>query len=381
MARLRVGVVGVGHLGRHHARILAGLEGVELVAVADARLDQATTVAAPLNAQAFADYRQLFGTVDAVSIAVPTTLHFEVASAFLDRGTPALIEKPIARDPAEAEALVALAERRGVVLQVGHIERFNPAFDALATSGIRPKFVAAERQGTFTFRSTDIGVVHDLMIHDLDLLLSLVAAPVKSVSAVGISLFGTLEDVASARIEFEDGCVANLTASRASYQPSRKLRAWGVEGYATLDFAARHATIIRPSERLRLGSLDLDGLDLAQPELVREHLFGKVLEVEQVAATSTRDALTMELEDFVRAVTTGTSPRVGGPDALRAMRVADQVLRSLGAHEWEGRSDGPVGPRPNVAVHEPSAAPPPPKAWSYRPLRERLARRSRHDRA
>src|SRR3954454_17199040 len=268
MKRLRVGVVGVGHLGQHHARILASLPDVELVAVADSRPGQAQAVADKYGTRAVGDYRQLLDQVDAVSVAVPTVLHREVAGTFLARGIPTLVEKPLASTLAEAELLLSLSHSTGAILQVGHMERFNPALSALQQMPIRPKYIACERLSTYTFRSTDIGVVLDLMIHDIDLVLSLVAAPVRSVSALGVSIFGGHEDVANARVEFEDGCVADLTASRASYVASRKMRLWGAEGYATLDFATRRATLVRPSDRLRLGHLDLDEIDLTQPSAV-----------------------------------------------------------------------------------------------------------------
>jgi len=357
-SRLRVGVIGVGHLGRHHARIFSGIEGVELVGVADARIEQAREVAGACGTSAFGDYQELLDRVDAVSVAVPTLLHREVAGAALELGIPTMVEKPLATTLAEAEELVALAESRGTLLQVGHIERFNPALAALDGLRLRPKFVAAERLGTYTFRSTDIGVV-------LDLLLSLVAAPVRSVAAVGVSLFGVHEDVANARIEFLDGCVANLTASRASFQAVRKMRLYGPEGYATLDFAARQATILRPSDRLRRGELaaDLEGLDVSQPSAVRDRLFGKILRVDKVQAEG-REPLALELEDFVHAIRTGGRPRVGGEDALRAVRLADQILRKIREHQWEGSPDGPIGPQ---QLPEPLAGPiaglPGPMSW------------------
>jgi predicted dehydrogenase len=334
MTRLRVGVVGVGHLGQHHARILSAMPGVELVAIADARAEQAEAVAAKCSTVPLGDYRLLLGLVDAVTIAVPTCLHREVAGAFLDQRIATLVEKPMASSLAESEQLVAQARASGALLQVGHIERFNPALLALDELPVRPKFVNAERLSTYTFRSTDIGVVFDLMIHDLDLVLSLIDAPVRSVAAVGVSLFGEHEDVANARIEFEDGSVANLTASRASYTPIRKMRIWGAEGYASLDFAAKQATLIRPSDHLKRGRLDLEGVDLSQPVAVREHLFGKVLRVDRVQPEA-REPLALELEDFVSAALGLTQPRVSGEDALRAVRLADQVLRCLQAHRWD----------------------------------------------
>jgi predicted dehydrogenase len=337
MKQLRVGVVGVGHLGQHHARILSAMPGVELVAVADARIEQAQAVAAKCGCVALDDYRPLLDSVDAVTVAVPTVLHREVAGTFLEKGIATLVEKPMAATLAESEKLVALASASGAVLQVGHIERFNPALQALEQLAVRPKFVSAERLSTYTFRSTDIGVVFDLMIHDLDLVLSLIAAPVRSVAAVGVSLFGEHEDVANARIEFANGTVANLTASRASYTPIRKMRIWGAEGYASLDFAAKQATLIRPSEQLRRGRLDLEGVDLSQPAAVREHLFGKILRVDRVEPEA-HEPLALELADFVSAARGLSRPRVSGDDALRAVRLADQIVRSLETHRWDDES-------------------------------------------
>jgi len=369
MSRLRVGVVGVGHLGRHHARVLAALPDVDLVGVVDSRPDQAAAVAEACGTAAHADHRELIGRVDAVSVAVPTRFHRSVAGAFLERGIPTLVEKPLATSLAEAEELVALAEANATLLQVGHIERFNPALNALDGLAFRPKYITAERLGVYTFRSTDIGVVLDLMIHDIDLVLSMVAAPVRSVQAVGVGVFGGHEDVANARVEFEDGCVANLTASRASFQAVRKMRLWGAEGYVTLDFATRQGTLIRPSDRLRRGEVDLDGLDLSQPAAVKERIFGKILRVDQVQGEG-REPLALELEDFVHAVRSGSRPRVTGADGLRSIRLADQILRSLEAHAWEGTPEGPAGPH---ALPEPLAEPiiglPAPKSWRYRGLR------------
>jgi len=338
MNPLRVGVIGVGHLGQHHARILGSLPGVKLVGVVDARPEQARAIAAKFQTEALVDYRELFGRVDAVSVAVPTNLHREVAGAFLERGVGAMVEKPLAGSLAEAEELVALSRSTGAILQVGHIERFNPVLSAYRDASIRPKYLTAERLSIYTFRSTDIGVVHDLMIHDLDLVLDMVRSPIRSVSAVGVSLFGDHEDVANARLEFQDGTIANLTASRASYAPTRKMRIWGAEGYISLDFAAKEATVVQPSEAFLAGEIDVDGVDLSQPSAIKEHLFGQVLKVDQIQKTD-REPLALELENFVSAVRGETSPRVTGEDALDALRVADQILQSLDAHRWD---DGPA---------------------------------------
>jgi predicted dehydrogenase len=356
MDRLRVGVVGVGHLGRHHARILAGLPDVQLVGVVDSRWEQARQVGEPLGAASFTDPADLLPLVQAVSIAVPTTAHRAVAEPFLDLGIPTLIEKPLAQTPADAEALVSLAQRRGAILQVGHIERFNPGFQTLVEARLRPRYLAADRNGTYTFRSTDISVVLDLMIHDIDLVLSLVKAPVRSVSAIGLALFTNLEDVAQARVEFEDGSVADLSASRASYQPARRLRLWGENGYAMVDFATRQSTIVRPPDGFRPGNIDWSNVDRAQPASVRDRLFGEILRVEKHEPPAI-DALTAELLDFVTAIRTGSRPRVDGSDGLNAVRLADQVERMIRARRFDGIQSERTAQ---------TTAVPAPKFWKHR---------------
>jgi predicted dehydrogenase len=362
MARLRMAVVGVGHLGKEHARILAGLEDVELVGVADVNTQQAETVAARLGAPAYTDYRPLLDRVDAVSVVVPTSQHFAVAAEFLRRGLPVLVEKPLAATVEEAEALVDLADRAGALLQVGHIERFNPAFEELLEHPIQPKFVTCQRLGPFTGRSTDIGVVLDLMIHDLDLLLALVRGPVRHVEALGVSLFGGHEDVANARLHFANGCIADVTASRASPTPQRRMHAWAPEGFARLDFARRTLTFVQPSARLRRHGLDPRRLDAGERARLKEDFYGGHLEVLELDRNH-GDQLTRELADFVRCVRTGAAPRAGGAAGLNAVALATRVLDSLRAHSWEGHGDGPTGPfhlpvplGPLFAPHEGEAA-------------------------
>ncbi|MCI0461171.1 MAG: Gfo/Idh/MocA family oxidoreductase [Gemmataceae bacterium] len=343
MARLRMAVVGVGHLGKEHARILGGLDEVELVGVADINSEQAQAIAARLGTRAHTDYRSLLGQVEAVCCVVPTSQHLAVASEFLRRGIPVLVEKPLAASLDEAESLVELAERHGALLQVGHIERFNPAFEELLARPLRPKFVTCERIGPFSGRSTDVGVVLDLMIHDLDLLLALVRAPVRRVEGVGVSLLGTHEDLADARLHFTNGCVAGVTASRVSATPSRCMQVWGAEGYARLDLARRRLTLVQPSQELRSRGLDPRRLDPAALSRLREELFGRHLEVLE-RDLDRGDQLTRELQDFVRCVRTGAEPRVSGAEGLRAMALASRVLDSIRTHAWEGHSHGPVGP-------------------------------------
>jgi predicted dehydrogenase len=314
---------------------------VELVGVADTRPEQAREVATRTGTRSFDHYRELLEIVDAVSIAVPTCVHREVAGAFLERGIATLVEKPLAASLFEAEELARLASERGALLQVGHIERFNPALSTLENLPIRPRYIEAERLSTYTFRSTDIGVVLDLMIHDLDLVLAMVPAAVRLVMGVGVSVFGGHEDIANAWIEFEDGTVACLAASRASVHASRKMRIYGAEGHASLDFATKQGTLIRPSDRLRRGELDIDDLDISAPAAVKERVFGRILRVDQVQGEGP-EPLAQELADFVQAARGVALPRVSGQEALRAMRLADQVIQEIKAHRWEGAETGDV---------------------------------------
>ncbi|HEV3445319.1 MAG TPA: Gfo/Idh/MocA family oxidoreductase [Gemmataceae bacterium] len=344
MARLRVAVVGVGHLGKEHARILADLPDVELVGVADVNAEQSQTVARRLGCRAFANYRAFLHLADAAVIAVPTTAHHSVAAEFLRCGIPVLVEKPLAATLEEAESLVELGQRHRALIQVGHIERFNPALERLQEHALQPKFVQGERLGTFTGRSTDIGVVLDLMIHDLDVLVALVRSPVRSIDALGVSIFGGCEDVANARLSFANGCVANLTASRASYAAHRCMQIWGPEGFARLDFAKRHLTFVQPSEQVRRYGLDTRTLDPASRAMLKDELFGRHLEVLAFDCNPNADQLTGELKDFVRCVQEGRQPRVTGEDGRDAMALATRILKSIEEHQWEGHAAGAIGP-------------------------------------
>jgi predicted dehydrogenase len=339
MARLRVAVIGVGHLGKEHARILATLPEVDLVGVADVDGAQAQAVAQRCGTRGYADYWPLLNLVDAATIAVPTTNHFAIALEFLRRRIPVLVEKPLAATLAEAETLVQVAQRERTLLQVGHIERFNPAFEELQRHPLQPKFVECERLGPYSGRSTDIGAVLDLMIHDLDLLLTLVAAPVRSVEAVGVTIFGRHEDVANARLVFANGCVANVTASRASAHPHRRMRVWSPEGYVALDFARRGVTLVQPTAQLRNHGLTLHN---SEPETT-QGIFERSFQVLQLDRNQ-GDQLTRELQDFVRCVRTGAAPRVGGEAACAALALATRVLDGLRLHQWDGYADGPTGP-------------------------------------
>jgi predicted dehydrogenase len=332
MKRLRLAVIGVGHLGKEHARILAGMPDVELVGVADVNAAQAAAVAQRCGTRAFSDYRPLLTQTDAAVVVVPTIHHRAVAADFLRRGIAVLVEKPLAAELAEAAELVDLARRQAVTLQVGHIERFNPAFEELCRRSWRPRFISCERLGTFTGRSTDIGAVLDLMIHDLDLLLALVCGPVREVQAVGLSVLGGHEDVAQARVVFEIGCVANLSVSRVSAAPLRRMQVWSEEGFACVDFAKKHLTLVQPTDELRRLRLDPRRLDAAALAGLKADLYGRYLQTAELNCQG-GDQLTRELEEFLHCVRTGERPRASGEEGLAALDLAARVLDGLRAAE------------------------------------------------
>jgi predicted dehydrogenase len=336
-------VIGVGHLGKEHARILAGLPDVELVGVADVNGEQVQVVARQCGTRAYTTYWPLLNLVDAACIVVPTVQHHAIASEFLRRGIPLLVEKPLASNLEQASALVDFAHQHGALLQVGHIERFNPAFEELQRHPMQPKLVECQRIGPFTGRSTDIGAVLDLMIHDLDLLLTLVQAEVRAVDALGAAIFGGHEDVVNARVSFTNGCVANLTASRVSPQPVRQMRIWAPEGYASVDFAKRRLTLVQPSEHLRFNGLDPRRLEPGTRAWLKDDLFGTHLQVRDQNCDH-GDQLTRELLHFVHCVQTGARPRVSGEEGRKALDLAARILESVRTHQWEGHAAGATGP-------------------------------------
>lgn len=327
--QVRVAVVGAGHLGRHHARLYAAIPHARLVGVADVRPERAREVAQAYGATPTADYRELIDRVDAASIAVPTKNHFAVARDFIERGKPLLIEKPLTRSLDEADELLALAERNGVLIQVGHIERFNPAFMAAKEHLAAPLYIDCNRIGPFTFRSLDIGVVLDLMIHDLDILLDLVDAPVASVEAVGVPVLTAHEDIANARITFAhpNGAlrtVASLTASRVATHAVRKVRIVLPDAYISLDYGERRAHLYRK----RPGAPDAAQIDPRAIDDVKGFVFDKFLSVEEIPVEP-HDALEQELLSFLRCVATGEEPLCSGQDGRRALELATRILASI----------------------------------------------------
>ncbi len=343
--RLPVAVVGVGHLGKEHARILASLPDVELVGVVDPRQAQAEAVAQRCGTRAFADHRDLPPHVRATVVAAPTVHHHAVARDLLSRGLSLLVEKPLACDAAQADDLVVLADRAGATLQVGHVERFNPCFEELQKRPLRPRYITCQRCSGLTGRSLDIGVVLDLMIHDLDLVLALVGAPVRSVEALGVAVLGGHEDLAQARVCFANGCVVDLMASRAHPEPVRRMQVWGAEGYAGVDFAKRKLTLMQPAEALRRGQLDVRRLSAEALGALKTELFTRHVQTCEVDCDRPGpDQLTRELQDFVGAVRSRRAPRVDGAAGRDALALACRIVDSLSSHAWEGRQDGPHGP-------------------------------------
>jgi predicted dehydrogenase len=317
MTKLKVGVIGVGSLGQHHARVYSELPEVELVGVADSDRDRAGEVAARHGTQVFGDYRELLQKSQAVSVVVPTSLHYQVAKEVIASGNHLLLEKPITSTLEQARELVALAGRRPVTLQVGHIERFNPAVRAAAGHIASPKFIECTRIAPFVSRGTDVPVVLDLMIHDIDIILSFVRSPLKSVSAIGFCLVSEKEDIANARLEFANGCVANVTASRISAKKERKVRFFQRNAYISVDYMKPEVRVYRLKGQPK-GVLDLAKMvDYQEPRIDKQ------------------EPLKAELAAFVDAVARGSQPPVTGQDGLLALEVAGRILESIARHRMD----------------------------------------------
>lgn len=349
MKQLRIAVVGTGALGRHHARILSAFEGVTLVAVAEINAASGQTVARNCGTEWVADHRELLDQVDAAVIAVPTFAHLDVASDFLERSIPLLVEKPVAADAVQARQMVELADQKSALLQVGHVERFNPALTAAWPLVGEPKYIRAERFSPYAFRSTDISVVHDVMIHDLDLVLAMVDSPVLRVAAFGVSLMGGHVDCVQTRLTFSNGCIADLTANRVSPAQRRHMQVWSASGCTDIDFASREVVHYAVSDALKYGTPPLErarqpGADIEQ---LKAEVFGTFIKVHK-PLIAVRDSLTEELLAFVSCVRSGARPLVDGHEALRAMLVAEDILACVASHQWDGHAAGAIGPFPRV---------------------------------
>jgi predicted dehydrogenase len=330
-------------LGRIHARIAAGVEDIDLVAVADPVESCRTSVAQEANTRPVADYHQLIGEIEAAIIATPTTHHHSIGMELLGCGIPLLVEKPLALTSHEANDLVTLARQKNVALQVGHVERFNPALTAVATDVRDPKYIEATRTSGYTFRSTDIGVVMDMMIHDLDIVLSTASSTVKDVQALGISVLGGHEDMATAWLTFASGCVAQLSASRVSFQQKRTMSIFTARGSASLNFATHEATVVKPNDAVLRREFRADRLSMEERAYYKEHVFDELLVRSQREAMPV-NAIQEEQRDFVAAVRTGKAPRVDGVAGRDAIAVAELILERIEEHAWDGTPTGRHGP-------------------------------------
>jgi len=309
---VRVGVVGVGYVGHHHARIYSELSGVELVGVVDIDEARLRELGPRPRTYLCRDYRDLLGMVDAVSVAVPTLLHYPIAKEFLESGVDVLVEKPIAQSLSQADELVEIAKGSDRIFQVGHIERFNGAVKALEAIVKSPGFIECHRLGPFAHRNTDVDVVLDLMIHDIDIILNLIKSPVTAVTAVGVPVISDQVDIANARLQFESGCVANLTASRVSVERVRRIRIFQRDTFISLDYSQQEIAIYHrvPGQP--------DAAPEANPRIVKEDLF-----------IDKAEPLRVELESFIECVRSRKRPLVSGEEGRDALKVAAQIVERL----------------------------------------------------
>lgn len=307
--KLRTAVIGAGHLGRYHAQKYAVLPASQFVGIADVSPEARAKLSEELKTTAFADYRELLGRVDAVSIATPTPHHYEIARAFLEAGAHVLVEKPITTTLDEARSLIDVAANAGKVLQVGHVERFNPGILALDRVLKVPRFVESHRLAPFKQRGTDVNVVLDLMIHDIDIIQNIVHAPIASLDAIGTSVFSGGLDIANARIRFSNGCVANTTASRVSLKTERKLRIFQDDAYMSVDLQQKILTVVRKSDAPAEGELPQVRID--------EQAFEQ------------GDALKSQIESFLECAAQGKEPLVTGEDGLRALETAIRITEQV----------------------------------------------------
>jgi predicted dehydrogenase len=310
---MNVGVIGVGHVGYHHARVYSQLPGVTLAGVCDTDQERMNKAATDFSTTGWLEYERLLEQADAVSVAVPTSLHHSVTKTCLETGVSALVEKPLCADLAGAEELVRLARDKGLTLQVGHVERFNGAVRKLAEVVQNPRFIECHRLSPYPSRGDDVGVVLDLMIHDLDIVLSLVKSEVTQAEAIGVPVFSPHEDIANARLKFADGCVANLTASRVSVDRMRKIRIFESDAYVSVRYDDQEVKVYRKrDDKLRRGLDPMQCIDI------------DVLPVDK------EEPLRAELASFVHCVQTGERPVVSGEDGRNALKLALELTEQIG---------------------------------------------------
>ncbi|MDG2385263.1 MAG: Gfo/Idh/MocA family oxidoreductase [Pirellulaceae bacterium] len=328
MNKLNLAVIGCGHLGRIHARLATQLQGADLVAVCDPDPHAREQVARSNDCESTGDFRSLLPSIDAAILAAPTSLHCPIAIELIQHGIHVLVEKPITTDLNEAEKLTSAANLQGVVLAVGHVEQFNPTFAEARKQIQKPRFIEAVRTGGFTFRSTDVGVVFDLMIHDLDLIRSLAGSPVVQTTATGISTLTPHEDFAEARLVFANGCVAHLKASRTSQRAQRYMNVFEEEQAVSIDMGARQASLMSRSSLVQDNSWNIYGLSSEDVDHYKEHVFDQLLPVRNIEVNENNPLLD-EQQDFIDSIRQGRQPRVPGSDAVESVRMATDILEQM----------------------------------------------------
>ena len=332
MKTLRTAVVGAGKMGNIHAKVYRHLDGVELAAVADRDLERAEALAERYGCAATDKPESLIGKVDAVTISAPTAAHLELAELFITNGVPVLIEKPLAASAEQGRKIVELAKKHGVVVAVGHSERCNPVVQAMKRLAIEPMFIEANRVSPYPFRSMDIGVVLDVMIHDIDIILSLANSRLVKVEAVGVNVIAEHEDICNTRLVFENGCIANITASRLALKTERKVRVFSRQAYLSLDYFRKEGIVIKTDPNIdvvkwireRQEKQDFDFSQVNWPEL---------LHIEKLEIADT-EPLKVEQESFLKAIREGGRPEVTAEDGLAALECAEQILACVRAHHW-----------------------------------------------
>jgi predicted dehydrogenase len=330
--KLSVAVIGAGRMGKHHARIYAGHPQCKLAAVVDKDIERARAITAEFGGEPLADISKLERSIQAATVAVPTVYHADVAIPLMERGVAVLVEKPLANDAATAKQIVEASRKSGLVLQVGHSERYNPVVRAMLRMEVAPRFIEAHRVSPFTFRSADIGVVFDMMIHDIDIVLHLVRDRVVDVQSVGVNVLGPHEDVANARIRFANGTVANLTASRLALKTDRRIRVFCPTAYVTMDYQKKSGLALKLDDNLDLIRMarERNFEDLSQMAGLD---YGSMVKIDPLAVDDI-EPLKAEIETFIESVRTGQSTGVSAEDGLAAVELAEQITTSIREQGW-----------------------------------------------
>ncbi|MFT5285821.1 MAG: putative dehydrogenase [Planctomycetota bacterium] len=331
---MRVCVVGVGHLGKIHARIYSETDGCELVGLVEADASRASQLAEELGCEVFASVDEIPDDIDAVSVVVPTIFHAEVAVPLLLRGIPCLVEKPLAQNLEQADRILDAARKGNAALAVGHVERFQPGVRRVQAMGMKPRFIECHRMSTFSFRSMDIGVVHDLMIHDLDLVLHLMGSEVVSIDAAGGAILTENVDMASVRLIFENGGRANVTASRTSLKPLRRFRMFSSSSYVSLDFTKNYGVFVQKGPGWEEGREALKTLSPEELAGRADFVNGELLKMDHLELTGEERPLQAELASFLNSVRQGTTPEVTGEEGRRALALAEKIVAQFETQSW-----------------------------------------------